>query len=49
LDLEVLDNAEQDENIKSKNLILTSASISVIVLDGLIDALLIQQLPGLSL
>jgi hypothetical protein len=40
LDLEVSDDAEQDENIKSKIKILTSASISDMILDDLMDPLL---------
>jgi hypothetical protein len=42
LDLEVSDDAEQDENIKSKIKILTSASISDMILDDLMDPLLIN-------
>jgi hypothetical protein len=39
LDLEVFDNAEQNETIKSKKDFLTSASIYGLMLDGLMGAL----------
>ena len=40
MDLGVLNDAEQDENIKSKKEILTSASILDMILDNLMEALL---------
>ena len=41
MDLEVFDDAEQNEIIKSKKIFLTSASIYGLMLDGLMGALLI--------
>lgn len=39
LDLEVLDDAEQDENVEFKIWNLSSASVSYMKLDGLVDSL----------